>query len=305
MPRQLREIQRLEYCLNCNHPVSGNFCANCGQENEDQTVAVKLLFTDFLAELASFDSKLVRTVVPLMIRPGFLTNEYNAGRRVSYLSPLKLYLVTSLVYFLVLSSVIARMSANDLKLDETPPAQTTQKAGVQVGKSGVHFEGDHLPKTEKEYKTAQRKLDAKHRDSPFEQFITRQAIKINNDPKDYLQKVMDMIPKVMFFLLPLFALLLKLVYLRSRRYYVEHLIFALHCHAFVYLILTLITLYDNGIFVALVSLAIFTYFLKAMRVVYKQSRLKTFVKFCLLAGCYSVVLSIFLTLAFVVIFATV
>src|ERR1043166_8740446 len=99
MPKQL---PRLEKCLNCGTEVHGNFCSNCGQEAEDQTVAFRLLLSDVAAEVASFDSKLVRTLKPLVFRPGFLTNEYNSGRRAAYLSPLKMYLVMSVLFFLCL-----------------------------------------------------------------------------------------------------------------------------------------------------------------------------------------------------------
>ncbi len=81
---------RPDYCLNCGRAADGSFCAHCGQENKDHTVALRPLLSDLLAEVASWDSKLLRTLVPLVVRPGFLTNEYNAGRRIGYLSPLKL-----------------------------------------------------------------------------------------------------------------------------------------------------------------------------------------------------------------------
>ncbi len=94
---------RPDHCLNCGAATEGNFCAYCGQENKDHTVALKPLLHDLLAETISWDSKLLRTVVPLLGRPGFLTNEYNAGRRVPYLSPLKMYLTVSVLFFLLLA----------------------------------------------------------------------------------------------------------------------------------------------------------------------------------------------------------
>ena len=59
------------HCLNCGVAATGKFCAECGQENEDQTVTMKLLARDLLSDVASFDSKLLRTLVPLVIRPVF------------------------------------------------------------------------------------------------------------------------------------------------------------------------------------------------------------------------------------------
>lgn len=94
---------RPDHCLNCGRAADGNFCAHCGQEVKDHTVALRPLLTDLMAEIVSWDSKLLRTVKALVFQPGFLTNEYNAGRRVPYLSPLKLYLTVSVLFFLVLS----------------------------------------------------------------------------------------------------------------------------------------------------------------------------------------------------------
>ena len=87
------------HCLNCGAAATGKFCAQCGQEIKDHSVSLGPLLSEGLAELASWDSKLFRTLIPLLIRPGFLTNEYNAGRRVPYLSPLKLYLTISVLFF--------------------------------------------------------------------------------------------------------------------------------------------------------------------------------------------------------------
>src|ERR1051326_5570628 len=98
MPKQL---PRLDHCLNCDAAVSGNYCPECGQENEDRTTGLKPLISDFLAEIASFDSKLVSTIVPLLLHPGLLTNAYNDGKRVRFLSPLKMYVVASVAFFLI------------------------------------------------------------------------------------------------------------------------------------------------------------------------------------------------------------
>ena len=100
------------------------------------------------------------------------------------------------------------------------------------------------------------------------------------------------IPKMMFFLLPLFAVMLKLLYLHPKRLYVEHLIFLLHVHAFGFLLLGPLLLVHPDWLVVAVFLVLPVYILAAMRVVYKQGWPKTLVKFSLLSLGYVVLLSL-------------
>jgi hypothetical protein len=90
-------------CLKCGAELSGSWCSQCGQEDHDLRVSLKRLANDFFAEQLGLESKVPRTLWALVSRPGFLTKEYLAGRRVRWVLPLKLYLSTSVVYFLLLS----------------------------------------------------------------------------------------------------------------------------------------------------------------------------------------------------------
>jgi hypothetical protein len=276
-------------CLNCSHPVSGHFCMHCGQENEDRNVALKLLLADLLSDVISFDSKLFRTVLPLLFRPGFLTNEYNAGRRVRYLAPLKLYLTLSVLFFLVFSWRPPIPLSSMVSFDDKPRAQAAKKhhdALVISGPGDDQYNFSTL--TLKQYDAMQR--DPKRHDSHIEQFFIRHAIKVHQNPTALVQGFLDDIPKVMFLLLPVFAGLYKLVYLRSKRLYVEHLIFLLHCHAVAFLVMTLLLFVPPGWPDILLIGGLVLYLLVALKVVYKQSWLKTMVKFGLLSFNYLLLL---------------
>lgn len=91
-------------CLNCNaaYDPGDRFCRQCGQETADHSKNMRVFLGAFLADYFTFDNKLFRSIVPLLIRPGFLTTEYLSGKRVSYIPPLRMYLFISLVFFLVL-----------------------------------------------------------------------------------------------------------------------------------------------------------------------------------------------------------
>ena len=90
-------------CLNCGAELSGPYCSQCGQEDHELRVSLKRLARDFLAEQLGLESKVPTTLWTLLSKPGLLTKEYLAGRRVRSLLPLRLYLSASVVYCLLLS----------------------------------------------------------------------------------------------------------------------------------------------------------------------------------------------------------
>ena len=97
--------ERLEKnCLNCGTTVTGRYCQKCGQENIVPRQTVWGLITHFIYDIFHFDGKFFYTVKHLLFKPGFIPREYIAGKRVSYLDPIRMYLFTSAVFFLILFS---------------------------------------------------------------------------------------------------------------------------------------------------------------------------------------------------------
>jgi hypothetical protein len=86
-------------CPNCGTPVSANFCATCGQDNKVSVVAFHRLLGDFIRDFFNFDSRLFNSIGPLICKPGFLTLEYLAGRRATYLPPVRMTLFLSIIFF--------------------------------------------------------------------------------------------------------------------------------------------------------------------------------------------------------------
>ena len=94
-------------CKNCGTTLQEEFkfCPNCGQEHKERVVHFKQFILDFLGDYFTFDSLIIRSVRPLIFKPGFLTNEFIEGRRVRYIPPLRLFIYNSIIFFLILRTV--------------------------------------------------------------------------------------------------------------------------------------------------------------------------------------------------------
>jgi hypothetical protein len=92
-------------CLNCQTNVIGRYCHVCGQENLEPKETVWHLVQHFFNDITHFDGKFFSTVKYLMKKPGFLSKEYMAGRRMSYLNPIRMYVFTSAIFFIILFSL--------------------------------------------------------------------------------------------------------------------------------------------------------------------------------------------------------
>lgn len=110
-------------CKNCEHKLATKFrfCPSCGQEHKEKVVHFKQFILDFLGDYFTFDSLIIRSVRPLLFNPGFLTNEFLAGRRVHYIPPLRMFIFISIIFFLVLgavdSSIVIEQTDEDEFLD--------------------------------------------------------------------------------------------------------------------------------------------------------------------------------------------
>ena len=100
---------RLQYrgvnCLNCGHPLdlSDKYCPNCSQANSTKKLTLFDFFEEFFSNYISYDSKLWQTLAALLLKPGKITKEFIAGKRLSYTNPFRFLLSLSIVYFLIIS----------------------------------------------------------------------------------------------------------------------------------------------------------------------------------------------------------
>ena len=256
-------------CSNCQAPLAGEYCARCGQRERGRELRLTDLAGEAFEDLAQVDGRVWRTLIALLFRPGRVTADYLAGKRVHYLPPLRLYLVVSFLVFLIMSMGaveirVADPSVSDSTLEELEP-------GVYMPITGEDGETEVV--TLEEY--MQGLVDAGDGAPDWViaglERIATNAATLEEDSSNFLSQLMNRLPQVMFMLLPLFALLLKLVYLGSPFHYLQHLIFSLHYHTTAFLYVCLLwpmRLLLPGDYGGVVLLAMFIYLPIAMVRVY-------------------------------------
>jgi hypothetical protein len=93
-------------CENCGTPLLGEHCYVCGQPTKGMVRHFSSIIGDFFDTVLNIDARVLRTLWPLLVKPGFLSCEYFAGRRVRYVTPVRLYLFLSVVMFFAIQGSI-------------------------------------------------------------------------------------------------------------------------------------------------------------------------------------------------------
>jgi hypothetical protein len=259
-------------CPNCGAVVSGNFCHECGQETVLHPPSTREFLHEFIGHYVALEGKLWKSLLLLLFRPGQLTLEYINGRRVRYIQPLRLYLTFSLIFFAVMKyngHDEARIAA---ERGTAPAASATAAHGNNGGVMREDTPGEIEAGT----------AELREGIGSINAHWGEQADRFSRMAPEERDKVLKSafygyVPYAVFFMMPLFALYLKVLYLGSGRRYGEHLLFALHVNGFAFLAMTLMMLVPAflGIVDWVLGLWLVFYTPVAMRRVYGGSGLAT------------------------------
>jgi hypothetical protein len=392
--------QPLTHCENCGAPLTGEFCAQCGQHAIDYRRSIFRVLLDAADSFLNWDTKFLHSVNQLLIRPWQLTNDFNAGRRARYVHPLRLYLIGSIVFFLLaraidwssegpiqltaqdrteLAASLAKMVSDDsplspeerahvdiarVKLAEAQGALTESERAELKKAFRAYIKSSIVRKqlsTEERAKMATMmarvpkipnvsvpqipppvlpvlptdtdapapppvqvpspptistpKPEAKapfhfstgregEKKTPFGLWLEKQVKeKIGEDgsrAKLFMETLRSNIPAMMLCCIPLFAFILKMLYIRKGRFYVEHLVYALHIHTFLYIsviITSLAVMAANrtvpalaGWITGLMTIAIVVQIFLSIRRVYGQGWFMTLIKFLFGGLVYCIIL---------------
>jgi len=310
---KIRKKEKTDYCLNCSYPLPSeyDFCPKCGQKNINNNPTFWELMADFFQNYFSLDSKMGRSIKPFFFKPGYLTNRFNEGKRVSYVNPIRLYLIISFFYFFILGIMINSIEGGSSNTNETE-VQGNEKETGKNQNGGIEIEiddgsGDDVFETLIKYADVDSISDLALMDSlnidihapgDLEKRIISQLRRAASNTELLKGSIAKNLPIMMFLLLPIFAMILKLIYVRRKLLYIRHLVHSLHLHSFAFIIfgLTIIFLFEvhTSGWVALLScFIVFLYTFFSFKNVYNQSTGKTFLKLILLGFTYFFLLTVF------------
>jgi hypothetical protein len=374
-------------CANCGAELLGEYCYRCGQPVKGMIRPLSSMMHDIADTIFNIDSRIFRTLWPLLARPGYLSNEYFSGRRVRFVTPFRLYFFLSIAAFFAMQLWISDLPNKSFDSDEENKTSVTAAstkeeviarrdtaiAALEVAKSAlksspgldkVQAKEDQLrEKADARIKYLDAVADANAKGTPPPpdiqarnsdnhvhfgpsdwdpkknpvhiswlpgfandrlnaaiQRAQENAENFSNDPKRFFVGILSVLPQVLFLVMPLFALLLKIFFVFKRRLYMEHLIIALHSHAFIFFALLLITLLlalkawaqtaaewltpPLGWLIFILGWWIPIYLFLMQKKVYKQGWIMTTLKYGVIGICYTIIIAIGVGIAAIVSLAT-
>ena len=232
----------------------GNYCGNCGQEAKELRRPFFRLSREAISSLFELDGRSFRNLFYLLTKPAHLSKEYFSGRRMQYTPPLRLFLVISVSFFLLVSfytsirSMEGILSANHEISGEEVSASTDNEEDP-LAPTLAFVESINLPFFDEQTNTNLRRAMGAQAETNINSMI--------EDPSEFFRGYLEYITVFILLMIPLLALIQKLIYIRSGHFYVEHLVLTLHNHAFIIFIVFVNSLIDlvNGSRIPIISSA--------------------------------------------------
>lgn len=299
-------------CANCDAPLAGPYCSQCGQHVHDSARTLGALLHDGWHVITHVDGRFWQTLATLALKPGKLTVEYFAARRARYLPPVRLYLVLSVLFFALASLT------SDWPGVEEPGKDPEVSADVAHAGDDVRAALDEARQASGDKRIGDATTGANKARRPAKpcegidissEWLTKAVHEIcvrstAVDHRALRHSIGSKLPKMMFVFLPLMAGVMLLLYWWPRRLYVEHLVFFLHVHAALYLMLIPVlalewlagSLPALGALLGWVQFAGFLYaawyVYRALRTYYGQRRALTLLKLGVVGFAYLVFLGV-------------
>ena len=342
--------RRLTHCENCGAELIGHYCAQCGQAAVDYRRSFRHVVADVLDSFLNWDSKFFTTISLLIVKPWRLTNEFLAGKRVRYVNPLRLYLLASILFFFAVNYGAkdlrlqpgklspkdrAELEA-DLKKGDLPPAARKELEALLLESPSPSSSPQSTPPSpatnvpspppapetdnqrQKYGKISERPFvvfDEGKSTTPFERWIEARAKEKMGEHGTkmglFIATLFSNLPYMMLCCIPLFAFVLKILYIRRNIFYIDHLIYALHIHTFFYIGIMLLVLATIGLnrlipgpiagwTIALLWIGFVTQIFLSIRRVYRQGWFVSIFKFLFGGFVYLIVLVVALAVTFFV-----
>jgi hypothetical protein len=298
----------IRQCLNCEEILSGLFCKNCGQKDVSYSKPLGSVISLFFDSWFSVDNRTLRSVFPLFFKPGYLSAQFVAGKRMSFASPIKLYLFSSICYFFLFnislrSDSMANVysSYNEKRLNKafSKNEDAIKKAEALRNKYSVDPPSNDVNIASKPPASNTAKVTTETR------FSGRLSEKVK-DPENLRSNLLKGFSYMFFVLMPLFALFLKWFMGKKKQYYFDHLVLAIHLHAFALLFFSVLLLYGMILGLTIneyLLLVVVLYFIVSVKRFYSESWVKSIAKSAALLFVYGFFFTIVLVSTTLIIIA--
>ena len=310
--------QSISACPNCGGARPGAYCPNCGQNDRDYMRSVWLVAGDYFRDTFEVDSRVFRTLKLLFFKPGQLSIDFSRNRRARYMSPVRLFLFISFVHFGALALMTAKGSVSDTP--ESSPSDLVLPYPMSVPELDSLFS---VEPTQDQIETARARLDPEQRDrlddilgrgpddlnrkilasflatetgesGGMRTILFRLMIELYHDPGKLIDRTSRWASIILVVSLPLYALLLAVVYFDKRRYFVEHLVLVVHMQCLSMVALTIPMFASRSAVAAVswigVSLGIMAYYVLSLRCYFQEgwgTTLARWAAFAVLSLCVS------------------
>ncbi|MEM9668494.1 MAG: DUF3667 domain-containing protein [Pseudomonadota bacterium] len=278
-------------CPNCGVLLDGEYCSSCGQSAKDLQQPIFTLLKDIFDSVLSIDGRAWKTIPALLFRPGHVTRSYIDGKRARYVPPFRLFLLSSVAFFLLIFGMVERtgfldgddiIGGNGAREAIADIQIEGERLGRRDGFDDIFSEDGSLDMDEVVDFLADLSEDVDDF-PPEEQAEMVEVIKgmerVSASRQEIFNAVQIWAPRVSFLLVPFNIVILTLLHFWIRRIYIyNHVVVALHMQTFLYLAASLAILLSNaspGWAWSIFGISIPIYFYRIMRKSYDTGRILT------------------------------
>lgn len=238
--RDRRSVLMYTHCKNCETELSGMYCPKCGQYALDVNQTFWQYIRQFVENTYSYDGRLMATFRALFTAPGKLTNEFMAGKINSYMQPLKLYMFTSVVFFTFILMLVGPNDAGNAEVEKKTAYHSVIDNSISVLLKDtvlIDLYNNQVEMNEmfnpvngnlisRLTASSNNKLESKQAKDSIKKLVDKQKIDIFKERM--MGELQSKVPIVMMLFIPLYALIVRFQYRKSRKRYLNCFVFALH-----------------------------------------------------------------------------
>lgn len=293
----MNQKTKLPTCANCgyNFKDADNYCPECGQKNHEIKIPVKHFIEEFIEHTFHLDSKIFKSIKLLVFYPGKLSVEFNEGKRIKYFTPLKLYILISIIFFFLLNLQTPK------PLNTNEKESNFERANINFSFNGISTnEIANLSEAQFDSLLQNRKIER----TTYNNFMFNQLYKISNSSRvEFIHSLIKNISYMMFLLMPGFALLIYLFYKKKIQYYSESFIISVHFHSFIFLlfsVMILIGIQNTILFPVITIIMIPVYHVLMLKNIFNQKIITAILKTLCIGILYLFLLAILISFTVVI-----